>query len=72
VDAKRHETVRQFRQAYEDEMTERLTTMISSLTGRRVVNYQSQIMFDPDIVLEFFLFEPGAGDNDEAGETLAP
>jgi uncharacterized protein YbcI len=49
--------VRQFRQLFQDEMTERLTGMIRELTGRRVVNYQSQVLFDPDITLEIFVFE---------------
>jgi uncharacterized protein YbcI len=70
VDAGRDDTVRDFRQVYEDEMAGRLTAMIESLTGRRVVNYQSQIMFDPDIVLEFFLFAPDPANGEaESGET---
>ncbi len=28
-------------------MTERLTEMVEQLTGRKVLSYQSQIMFDP-------------------------
>ncbi len=51
------EKVREFRQVFEDEMTERLTDMIEDLTGRRVATYQSQIMFDPDVVIELFVFE---------------
>ena len=53
--------VRQFRQLFENEMTERLTAMIERLTGRNVVNYQSQVMFDPDIVVEMFVFDSTAG-----------
>lgn len=49
--------VRDFRQAFENEMTERLTAMIEDLTGRNVVTYQSQIMFDPDLVVEVFVFD---------------
>ena len=55
--------VREFRQLFENEMTERLTGMIERLTQRKVVNYQSQVMFDPDIVVEMFVFDtsgPGA------------
>lgn len=61
LDAGRQDDVRHFRQVYENEMTERLTSMIQDLTGRPVINYQSQIMFDPDIVLEFFLFGDAPG-----------
>ena len=49
--------VRQFRQLYQDEMCERLTGMVQELTGRHVVNYQSQVLFDPDMSLEIFVFD---------------
>jgi uncharacterized protein YbcI len=49
--------VRQFRQLFEDEMTDVLTSLVEQTTGRTVVNYQSQIMFDPDIVVEMFVFD---------------
>jgi len=38
-------------------MTERLTTMIEDITGRKVLTYQSQILFDPEIVIEMFVFD---------------
>jgi uncharacterized protein YbcI len=49
--------VRQFRQLFENEMTERLTGMVEELTGRKVLTYQSQVMFDPDVVVEIFVFD---------------
>ena len=59
--------VRQFRQLFENEMTERLTSMVEELTGRRVATYQSQVMFAPDVVVEMFVFdEPGEADAREA------
>ena len=58
--------VRQFRQLFENEMTDRLTTMIEQLTGRKVVNYQSQVMFDPDLVVEMFFFDSAAQRDDRA------
>ncbi len=54
--------VRAFRQLFQDEMTERLTTMVEDLTGRRVVNYQSQVLFDPDMSLEMFVFDSSTGE----------
>ena len=33
-----------------------LTGLVEQATGRSVVNYQSQIMFDPDIIVEMFVF----------------
>ncbi len=59
--------VRQFRQLFENEMTDRLTEMVEQLTGRKVVTYQSQIMFDPDVVVEMFVFDSeGSSDAIEA------
>jgi uncharacterized protein YbcI len=51
--------VRQFRQTYQNEMSDVLIAKVEALTGRQVVNYQSQILFNPHIVLEVFFFEPG-------------
>jgi uncharacterized protein YbcI len=72
--------VRQFRQIFENEMTDRLQTMIEDLTGRKVLTYQSQILFQPDVVVEIFLFDSEGGkgtveatahgllEHDDAGE----
>jgi uncharacterized protein YbcI len=57
--------VRNFRQAFENEMTQNLTGKIEELTGRKVLTYQSQILFDPDIVAELFVFEKAAGGGSE-------
>ena len=59
--------VRQFRQLFENEMTERLTDKMEELTGRKILTYQSQIMFDPDVVVEMFVFDSeGSSDAIEA------
>ena len=52
--------VRQFRQTYQNEMGDVLVSKVETLTGRTVVNYQSQILFDPHIVMEIFFFEGGS------------
>ena len=62
--------VRQFRQLFENEMTGRLTAMVERLTGRKVATYQSQIMFDPDLVVEMFVFD-AAGDTADRAATAA-
>jgi uncharacterized protein YbcI len=62
----RPKLVRQYRQLFEDEMTEHLTSLVEQTTGRTVVNYQSQIMFDPDIIVEMFVFEEPRQDGIEA------
>ena len=68
LEAGREDTVREFRQAFENEMGALLTGRIEELTGRSVVTYQSQILFDPDMVFEIFVFDSAAGD-DEVTET---
>jgi uncharacterized protein YbcI len=62
--------VRQFRQTYQNEMGDSLIAKIESLTRRKVVNYQSQVLFDPQIVIEIFFFAPEAGG--QADESDAP
>jgi uncharacterized protein YbcI len=53
--------VRHYRQTFENKMTANLTKIIEDLTGRKVLTYQSQILFDPDIVAELFVFDKAAG-----------
>jgi len=57
VEAGRENTVRQFRQEFQNEMAERLVGTIEQLTGRNVVAYQSQVLFNPHIVCELFFFD---------------
>ena len=52
--------VRSFRQLFENSMTERLTQKMEGLTGRKILTYQSQVMFDPDVVVEMFVFDSEA------------
>jgi uncharacterized protein YbcI len=49
--------VRNFRQQFENDMTERIVGMIEELTERKVLTYQSQIMFNPHVVVEMFVFD---------------
>jgi uncharacterized protein YbcI len=53
--------VRQFRQIFQNEMTDRLHKMVEELTGRRVLTYQSQILFEPNVAVEIFLFDSEGG-----------
>jgi len=67
--------VRKFRQTYENEMGDELMAKIEALTGRKVVTYQSQIFFDPHIVMEVFFFESavdGVAVSQDADADLLP
>lgn len=57
LDFGQEDLVRQFRQTFENEMTERMTGIIERLTDRKVLGYQSQILFDPHRVIELFIFD---------------
>jgi uncharacterized protein YbcI len=57
IEAGQQDLVRQFRLKFEEEMRERLTTMIEKIVGRKVITYQSQILFDPEIAIEMFVFD---------------
>jgi uncharacterized protein YbcI len=59
--------VRQFRQTYQNEMRDVLAAKVEALTGRQVVTYQSQVLFDPHIVMEIFFFSDAGADGDSAG-----
>jgi hypothetical protein len=58
--------VRQYRQTFENRMTAKMTGIIEQLTGRTVLTYQSQIMFDPTRVVEMFVFDDTASDHARA------
>src|SRR3954467_1691507 len=60
--------VRQFRQTFQNEMRDILVAKVETLTGRTVVNYQSQVLFDPHIVLEIFFFDGAGADGNGPGQ----
>ena len=65
LDFGQHDLVRSFRQTFENEMTQKLTGQIEELTGRKVLTYQSQVLFDPFVVAELFVFEEKASAGSE-------
>lgn len=48
-------TVRDFRLAFQDRMRAHFIGAVERLTNRRVLTYESQVLFDPDAVLEILL-----------------
>ena len=58
--------VRKFRQIYENQMGDALIGVIEELTGRKILTYQSQVLFDPNIALEVFVFDTTAAKGAEA------
>jgi uncharacterized protein YbcI len=64
----RQDLVRQFRQEFQNQMTPRMVGIVQDTTGRKVLAYQSQIMFDPDLVVEIFIFDRATDDGFVAAE----
>jgi uncharacterized protein YbcI len=57
VKAGRSSVVRDFRLAFQTEMATEFKGAVQQATGRTVVNYQSQIVFEPDFCFEFFVLD---------------
>jgi uncharacterized protein YbcI len=57
LEAGHSDAVRTFRQRFENVMGDRLVGTIEQLTERKVLTYQSQVLFDPFIVIEIFVFD---------------
>jgi uncharacterized protein YbcI len=63
LEAGEEDVVRAFRQRFENVMARRLRGTIEQLTARVVVNYQSQVLFDPDLTIVMFIFDKPMGAN---------
>src|SRR5215217_1148924 len=61
LESGQEDLVRNFRQQFENEMGARIVGVVEDLTGRKVLNYQSQVVFDPDLVFEIFVFDDRLG-----------
>jgi uncharacterized protein YbcI len=53
--------VRQVRLRFQEAMTATICGAVEELTGRKVLTYHSQIMFDPFRTVEMFLLTPADG-----------
>ena len=70
VKAGQPEKARDFRLAFQNEYAEELKSIVERETGRKVATYHSQIMFNPDMLFEIFVFGPGL--EDDAGSDIRP
>jgi uncharacterized protein YbcI len=53
--------VRNYRLAFQETVTHTTVTAVEELTGRKVLTYHSQILFDPTRVFEIFVLDAPAG-----------
>lgn len=65
VKAGRKEMVRDFRIAFQTEMSVEFHHIVERATGRKVITYQSQIAFDPDHCFEAFVLDGPPSFSDE-------
>jgi uncharacterized protein YbcI len=65
VKAGRKEMVRDFRIAFQTEMSVDFHHIVERATGRKVITYQSQIAFDPDYCFEAFVLDGPPSFSDE-------
>lgn len=56
--------VRQVRLRFQENMDESFVGAVRRLTGREVRAYHSQVVFDPDFTIEFFLLGPHVATDD--------
>jgi uncharacterized protein YbcI len=55
--AGQEDLVREFRLRFQEAMADATTEAIERLTGRRVIGYHSQIVFDPEHTFEIFVLD---------------
>src|SRR5215213_4894979 len=61
LDSGQEDLVGNFRQQFENVMGARIIAMVEQFTGRKILNYQSQVVFNPDVVIEMFIFDDELG-----------
>ena len=57
IEAGEERLVRQYRLRFQEAMAESTTEAVARITGRRVIGYHSQIVFDPEYAVEFFVLD---------------
>jgi uncharacterized protein YbcI len=60
--AGKEDLVRNYRLAFQEAVSEVTIGAAEEITGRKVLTYHSQIMFDPTRSFEIFVLEPAPGD----------
>jgi uncharacterized protein YbcI len=54
----KEDDVRRYRLSFQETMGETVMSAVAEITGRRVLTYHSQIVFDPVRTFEIFVLEP--------------
>jgi uncharacterized protein YbcI len=67
LQAGRYEDVKRTRQLFQMAMQSAFTAEVEKITGRKVIQFMSQVAFDPDMAAEVFVLEPEEADRREGG-----
>jgi uncharacterized protein YbcI len=67
LQAGRQEDVKRTRQLFQMAMQSAFTAEVEKITGRKVIQFMSQVAFDPDMAAEVFVLEPEEADRREGG-----
>ena len=64
----REDVVRDYRLAFQQAVREQFTSAVARITGRNVLDYHSQIVFDPPRSFEMFVLDapPSGPSNDQS------
>jgi len=57
ISAGQHQLVRDYRLRFQEAVSDTITTAIEEVTGRKVLAYHSQIVFEPDRAFEIFVLD---------------
>jgi uncharacterized protein YbcI len=52
------EAVREYRLKFQAVIAPELMRRVEDVVGRKVINYHSQVLFDPDRMIEIFMLDP--------------
>ena len=71
IEAGQCEAVKETRQIFQMAMRQTFVDAVEEITGRRVVQFMSQVSFDPDMAAEIFVLAPLTGDGSSDGSVPA-
>ena len=57
IEAGEHRLVREYRLRFQEAVADTIRTAVEEVTGRRVLAYHSQIVFEPDRAFEIFVLD---------------
>ena len=69
IEAGQHDDVKDTRQVFQMAMRQRFVDAVEEITGRKVIQFMSQVSFKPDMAAEIFILEPGTTEDVAPGSS---